>query len=102
MKKKIEVIVSETMTLVIDDKCLTKEALDEFEELFYPLDEKDTREDSLYSYVASCLVRFDNDFIEGVGQAVQVNRYSSNPEGYPDAVIFYDFGDQYVETEFED
>jgi hypothetical protein len=101
MRNKVIVTISKTISVVIDENCLTKEALDEFEELFFPLDEKDTREESLMSYAAACLARYENDFIEGIGQAVQTFVYASDLERYKDCTVFYDIQDDYSLTEIE-
>lgn len=71
MKKTVIVTIEKVIELDIKDECLTDEALDEFEGCIFKLDDKDTRVDSLFAYVAEQVANYEGiGFVEGVGKIV--------------------------------
>jgi hypothetical protein len=76
MKIKRTVTITKTVEVDVDNNCFTEEMLNEFESYMFTLDEKNTRKESLISYICGYLAQYeDSNFVEGIGRVH--HKYSS-------------------------
>lgn len=63
MKKTVLVTITKEIEVWIPDEMLTEDALLEFSSSMHKVEQID----DLFAHAASCIARFDENFVEGIG-----------------------------------
>ena len=71
---KVEVEVIKCFVVEVDDEMVTDEDIEDWESVFYPLDEEDDKISSLVHDYCETRARLGNIFIEGYGKVLKVGQ----------------------------